>query len=234
VKLIDTAESNRMKAFALLPKDDLAIRGCRFAWSYRPCEALAGDFLNVIPIDEARTAFYVLDVSGHGTPAALMSAAVGRALSVTNDESSVVARVSRKGFLQGNRIDVVPPCEVTARLNRQFELDTREAKYFTIAYVVIDTDAAEMTYTLAGHPPQIFVPHGRPTGLMSCPGVPIGLLSQDEQVCLIVVQQHLAGRRDTETFRLALILVNDNADTWKLLRRPGHARLDEICPASRR
>jgi sigma-B regulation protein RsbU (phosphoserine phosphatase) len=165
---------------SLLPSKDLTVPGCRFAWHYQPCDALAGDFLDVVPLDPFRTAFYVLDVSGHGTAAALMSAAVGRTLSVTGDESSVVSSVVREGIMGGRRIDVVPPREVTARLNRQFLLDTRDGKYFTMAYVIIDTEAKEMTYTLAGHPPQIFVPSGRASELMACDGVPIGLLSEDE------------------------------------------------------
>jgi sigma-B regulation protein RsbU (phosphoserine phosphatase) len=165
---------------SLLPRTDLKVRGCNFAWSYLPCDALAGDFLNVIPLDESSTAFYILDVSGHGTPAALMSAAVARALSVTDDESSLVARKRGKGIIRGSRIDVVPPSEVTARLNRQFELDTRDGKYFTMAYVVIDVDAKEMQYTLAGHPSQIVVPIDRECELLECRGVPVGLLRDHE------------------------------------------------------
>ncbi len=163
-----------------LPRPDLSVRGSEFAWIYQPCDALAGDFLNVIPLDDARTAFYVLDVSGHGTPAALLSASVARALAVTDDESSVVAHVTKKGFMRGNRLDVVRPSEVTARLNRQFEFDMSAGKYFTMAYMILDLDVGELAYTLAGHPPPVFVPAAGESRFLRCDGVPIGLLDADD------------------------------------------------------
>ncbi len=163
-----------------LPKPDLTVRGCRFAWTYQPCDALAGDFLGVIPLDETRTAFYVLDVSGHGTAAALLSAAVGRALSVTHGESSVVARWARKGLMRGNRLEVISPSEVTSRLNRHFEYDISEGKYFTSAYTIIDTEAGELAYTQAGHPPQVYVPLNDSCRLLPGKGVPVGLLGGED------------------------------------------------------
>jgi sigma-B regulation protein RsbU (phosphoserine phosphatase) len=163
-----------------LPRPDLSVRGSEFAWIYQPCDALAGDFLNVIPLDDARTAFYVLDVSGHGTPAALLSASVGRALAVTDDESSVVAHVTRKGFMRGNRLDVVSPSEVTARLNRQFEFDMSAGKYFTMAYMILDIDVGELAYTLAGHPPPVLVPADGESRFLRCDGVPVGLLDAED------------------------------------------------------
>ena len=49
-----------------LPRELPRVPGAAFAWIYRPCDELAGDGLNVIPLGDGRTALYILDVSGHG------------------------------------------------------------------------------------------------------------------------------------------------------------------------
>ena len=53
---------------AFLPLARPKLPGLNVAWSYQPCEALAGDFLNVFPLDDTHVAVYVLDVSGMAWP----------------------------------------------------------------------------------------------------------------------------------------------------------------------
>src|ERR1700733_8563212 len=52
----------------------------RLAWTFRPCEELAGDLLNFFPLDDRRIGLYVLDVSGHGVAASLLSVTVSHFL----------------------------------------------------------------------------------------------------------------------------------------------------------
>ncbi|NND96379.1 MAG: SpoIIE family protein phosphatase [Pirellulaceae bacterium] len=163
-----------------LPPANLTVPGCRFAWRYLPCDALAGDFLSVIRLDDSRTAFYVLDVCGHGTPAALLSASIGRSLSVTQDESSVVTRFTRGGLIRHSRTEVVSPAEVTRRLNRQFDHENEHGKYFTMAYMILDVSSGALEFTLAGHPAQILLPRDKQATLLECDGVPVGLLADDD------------------------------------------------------
>src|SRR4051812_12415585 len=47
-----------------LPRNLPRVPGSNFAWIYRPCDELAGDGLNIIPLDEENIALYILDVSG--------------------------------------------------------------------------------------------------------------------------------------------------------------------------
>jgi len=58
---------------------------------YRPCDELAGDALNVVRLDEDRIGFYVLDVSGHGVPAALLSVTLSRFLSPAFEGSCLLS-----------------------------------------------------------------------------------------------------------------------------------------------
>jgi phosphoserine phosphatase RsbU/P len=56
-----------------LPPDAPRIPGTEFAWRYRPCDELAGDGLNVVPLGDGKVGLYILDVSGHGVASALLS-----------------------------------------------------------------------------------------------------------------------------------------------------------------
>src|SRR6185436_9493457 len=73
-----------------LPRQTPCIPGTDFAWSYRPCDELAGDGLNVIPLGAGKVGLYVLDVSGHGVASALLSVALSRLLAPPPDPSSIL------------------------------------------------------------------------------------------------------------------------------------------------
>ena len=66
---------------AFLPREALHVPGLAFAWTYRPCDELGGDGLNVIPLGGSRVGLYLLDVSGHGVASALLSVTLSRVLS---------------------------------------------------------------------------------------------------------------------------------------------------------
>ena len=94
-----------------LPRELPRIPGADFAWIYRPCDELAGDGLNVIPLGGDHIAAYILDVSGHGVVAALLSMAVSRVLSSPSDASSILTR----NQAVSDRPAISPPAEVAGR-----------------------------------------------------------------------------------------------------------------------
>ena len=96
------------------------VPGVNFAWIYRPCDELAGDGLNIIPLGDGKVGLYVLDVSGHGVAAALLSVTLSRLLSPPSEPSSIL--IQNRGV--GDRFDITPPAEVAARLNRLFPFDS--------------------------------------------------------------------------------------------------------------
>src|SRR4051812_27348593 len=73
-----------------LPRAVPRIPGTEFAWCYHPCDELAGDALNIIPLGDGKVALYILDVSGHGVSAALLSVTLSRLLSPPTDPSSIL------------------------------------------------------------------------------------------------------------------------------------------------
>lgn len=58
---------------SLLPGEFVSYEGVEFVSLYYPCERLSGDFYDIYMIDDDHIGMYVLDVSGHGVPAALMT-----------------------------------------------------------------------------------------------------------------------------------------------------------------
>src|SRR5205085_3975916 len=75
-----------------LPCAAPGVPGAEFAWCYRPCDELAGDGLNIIPLGGGKVGLYVLDVSGHGVAAALLSVTLSRLLSPPSESSSTIIR----------------------------------------------------------------------------------------------------------------------------------------------
>jgi sigma-B regulation protein RsbU (phosphoserine phosphatase) len=58
---------------SLLPEKRFAIKNTSFISGYFPCEDLSGDFYDIYRIDDDNVGMYILDVSGHGISAALMT-----------------------------------------------------------------------------------------------------------------------------------------------------------------
>src|ERR1700761_607368 len=64
----------------LLPSPATQAHGLRCEWRLQPSGYVAGDTFNFFPIGEHHVAFYLLDVSGHGVPAAMLSVALSMML----------------------------------------------------------------------------------------------------------------------------------------------------------
>jgi len=167
----------------LLPRDVPGSPGTEFAWVYRPCDELAGDGLNVIPLGDGKVGLYVLDVSGHGVAAALLSVTLSRLLSPPSEPASILFQ---KGDV-GDRLDITPPAEVAARLNRLFPFDSATEQFATLVYGILDTVTGEFRYVSAGHPGPVHLPSGADPVILESQGFPIGIAAdafEERSVCL--------------------------------------------------
>ncbi len=159
---------------SFLPRAAPRIPGTEFAWCYLPCDELAGDGLNIIPLDVGRVGLYLLDVSGHGVSAALLSVTLSRLLSPPAEPSSLLIR---DRAIVG-RLDATPPAEVADRLNRLFPYDTATEQFATLMYGVLDVSTGEFRHVSAGHPGPIHHPAGGQPVILKSPGSPIGLAEE--------------------------------------------------------
>jgi phosphoserine phosphatase RsbU/P len=154
-----------------LPREVPRVPGTDFAWVYRPCDELAGDGLNVIPLGDGKLGLYVLDVSGHGVAAALLSVTLGRLLSPPTEPSSILIRTGDVC----DHFDITPPAEVAARLNQLFPFDLATEQFATMIYGVLNAKTGEFRYVSAGHPGPIRLPCGADPVILESQGSPIGL-----------------------------------------------------------
>lgn len=65
---------------ALLPQKLPHTEGVQCGWAYHPCEELGGDMVGIFPFSDHELGLFVLDVTGHGAPAALLSVTAARSL----------------------------------------------------------------------------------------------------------------------------------------------------------
>ncbi|MFV1958479.1 MAG: SpoIIE family protein phosphatase [Planctomycetota bacterium] len=111
-------------------------------WRFIPSASLGGDTFGYHWHDEDRFAFYLLDVSGHGVGAALLSVS---ALNVLRSESLP-------------HTDFADPGQVLSRLGRSFRMEEQSGKYFTIWYGIYDARTRRLAWAGGGHPPALLLP----------------------------------------------------------------------------
>lgn len=144
--------------------DPVATPGLSSAHRLIASSELGGDMLGALPLDDAgrRTAVYLLDVSGHGVGASLLSVTVGNIL--------------RGRSLPG--IDFSRPGDVLAGLNAAFPPERTDGKFLTAWYGVHDAADRSLVFAAAGHHPALLVPPGGPPHQLGEPGPLIGFFSE--------------------------------------------------------
>ena len=146
---------------SLLPTQELHLSRAAMGWSYLPCDELAGDILDIFQIDASRIAFYVLDVSGHGVQAALLSTTLSRWLSRSSSELKC------------------QPAAILENLNDNFQLDNDCQQFFTCCYGLLDLEALTLSFASAGHPSPILL-RGDASTELHLPGFPVGVVATPE------------------------------------------------------
>src|SRR5262249_52544868 len=111
-------------------------------WMLQPCARLGGDALGYGRIDDRKFALYLIDASGHGVSAAMLS------VSVLN--------VLRERALPAT--DFKDPVGVLSALDAMFQADRHDDQYFTIWYGVYDLLDRTLSYATGGHHAGYLVP----------------------------------------------------------------------------
>jgi sigma-B regulation protein RsbU (phosphoserine phosphatase) len=127
----------------LLPSVLPAYAGVEFAAANFSSKQVGGDYYDVIPLDERRCIIAIGDVSGKGTPAALLMA---------NIQATIRALVPLN----------LPLSELTARVNNLMCQNTGGNKFVTFFWGALDSSTGALAYVNAGHnPPYVFRAEGR-------------------------------------------------------------------------
>ncbi len=140
----------------------------RADWRFVPSAELGGDSFGYHWLDDDHFAFYLLDVSGHGVGAALLSVSAMNAL--------------RSQALPNT--DFRKPDQVLFALNNAFQMDQQNGLYFTIWYGVFHKPSRRIDYSGGGHPPALLIDgpsaDGAPPRILDSKGPMIGAMTDME------------------------------------------------------
>jgi sigma-B regulation protein RsbU (phosphoserine phosphatase) len=146
---------------ALLPRD-VSLERLGVAWRFCPCAAVSGDIFNAIRAEEGVAVLYMVDVSGHGVPSALVAVSLAQGLTQALTQPGAAARLARS------------PAAWLRLLDRDYPID-RFGRHFTITYLVLDSREGHLRFSSAGHPPPVLVPRQGRVRLLEAGGPLIGL-----------------------------------------------------------
>lgn len=156
----------------LLPASSTILAGIKFDWLFIPSTFLAGDIFNYFLLDETHVGFYLLDVAGHGIPAAMLSVTISKMLSPENQFRNQQNYTS--SILTETRI--LSPSQVISYLNQKFQNENDAMQYFTMIYGIIDTKKHEIQISQAAHPSPLLIKRSNGIILIGDGGFPVGML----------------------------------------------------------
>jgi sigma-B regulation protein RsbU (phosphoserine phosphatase) len=155
---------------SLLPHETNMAAHADVAWFFEPCDKIGGDIFNMIQLDEDHWAIYMLDVSGHGVPAAMVTVSVSQLMQL---HSGILMQ---SGTGTSPQVKIRSPAEVLNTLDREFPFD-RFNNFFTINYFVLNTVNGDLNYANAGHPKPVILRQNGTLENLESNGPPIGISS---------------------------------------------------------
>jgi sigma-B regulation protein RsbU (phosphoserine phosphatase) len=204
---------------SMLPRKNINTPQINTAWKYVPTDELAGDAIGLHLIDDRYLIAYVLDVSGHGVPAALLSVSAMHSMEPNANNASLLRDMRRSKGCIGT---VRPPAQVAADLNRRFRPGENDGRFMTLVLCVLDTQNGQLHFTCAGHPTPLVLRHGIAVEVPEAGGFPISVMDDAEyeegriqlqsgdRICLfsdgIVEQNHATLDDEYGTVRLMQFL----------------------------
>ena len=141
----------------ILPASLPDVAGLRLAGGNRPTRQVGGDYYDVFPLPDGRTAFCVADVAGKGVPAALLVSTLHACLRILLDTG------------------VADLPLFVARVHRHLLGFSSTRKFVTLFFAIYDPLRQEVRYLNAGHNPGIRLA-GSEVTLLPSGGPPIGIL----------------------------------------------------------
>ena len=145
-----------------------ALANVQFSAMYMPAEEdakIGGDWYDAIELTRNRALFVIGDVAGHGFDAAVQMSKVRQSL------ISAALRYS-------------DPAHILQHVNR--ELTEQGALMVTAVCGIADAVRCEFMLATAGHPPAVLVEPGRAPRMLSCGGLPLGIIANAEYQTAII------------------------------------------------
>lgn len=143
---------------SLLPGQLPSITNFELSAYYQMSARAGGDYYDFFPLDNGCWGLFIADVSGHGTPAAVLMA-ITHAIAHAQPETHT------------------PPAALLTYLNQQLaRVYTHGGTFVTAFYGVLDPARRTMVYARAGHNPPRLVRDGRIETLDRIGALPLGVV----------------------------------------------------------
>jgi sigma-B regulation protein RsbU (phosphoserine phosphatase) len=143
----------------LMPQEIPSVAGLDIYGESRPCKEVAGDYFDIINMDDGNTVIVVADVSGKGAGAAIIMA---------NLQASI-----RLGIhLSDKLVDFV------ARINDLIYNNTSSSEFITFFMAIWDPKVKVMYYVNAGHNPPVFIDSKNNITKLDATGLLLGVLPE--------------------------------------------------------
>ena len=162
----------------LLPSRSLQAQGVRCEWRLEPCRYVAGDTFHFFPLGESHVGFYLLDVSGHGVPAAMLSVTLSMVLASDAGAGNPLKRWNA----HDKAFEILPPEEALRELNLRFQ--SKDDRYFTMVYGLFDTRSSNLRLAQAGHPGPVLMRNNGEIRALGAGGMPLGVWPEIEFDCM--------------------------------------------------
>lgn len=144
--------------------------GYSFSTLYLPSKFLSGDNYNFFQIDNF-IIYYVLDVTGKGVPASMISFAISKLINSDKYPNNPILNFNNNTYLPKQ------PTDALYTLNQTFLTKDEDIQFFTICYGIIDLNKSTTNIATGGHRKPVYI-SGNKVEYLDLKGMPIGFLKE--------------------------------------------------------
>jgi sigma-B regulation protein RsbU (phosphoserine phosphatase) len=185
VKMLEQdQQAGRQVQLRMLPTSPLVLNDYVFSHTVIPSLYLSGDFTDYFTVGDNYVAFFMADVSGHGSSSAFATVLL----------KNLFAR-KRSDFLRLGDDSILSPVAMLKRANAEL-LDLGVGKFATMVVGLLDMNQNSLRYSVAGHLPQPVLVSGRGARYLRGEGTAVGIMTDTQ------FEEHLIDLPDS--FMLAL------------------------------
>jgi sigma-B regulation protein RsbU (phosphoserine phosphatase) len=146
----------RLTQQSLIPQRLPLLPGWEIASVYRPVIQVGGDIYGWLRVGEGRTLFWIVDATGHGAAAALLT--------------TLAKLLFQHGSEEESR-----PSKIMEAVNEEFRTIFGGRSFMTAMCVALDPESGKISVVGAGHPPLIVLRRKAPAELIRSAAPPLGL-----------------------------------------------------------
>jgi serine phosphatase RsbU (regulator of sigma subunit) len=156
-------EAARLTQQSLIPQKPPMLPGWDIAACYQPVIQVGGDIYGWLRMADSRTLFWIVDATGHGASAALLT--------------TLAKLLFHHGTAENNE-----PTEIMEAVNNDFRSIFGARSFMTAMCVALEATTGRASVVGAGHPPLLVARAGGRTESIASSAPPLGLLERSEFV----------------------------------------------------